>query len=334
MSIAKKINIFLALFFVITMVFTTLIMGYYFLPHGDHGEETTFRVENKDTLRHIAGKLFVEDYIILPELYMLITKLSGNGRALRAGEFTLPPNPSPYRINSVLTKGVSKLYSITLIEGKEVADYILALKNAGFKHDSDVASLIKKYHGKQGWLAPNTYHYPKNSSIETVLQDVEAKQRQLLDQHWQARAKGLPYKNAEQALIMASMIEKESGNLAEKPLIAGVFINRLKLRMRLQSDPTVIYGVTDYNNRKNYVIKKSDLKNNNPYNTYVNYGLPPKPICNPSESAIRAALNPQETTYLYFVAKPIDLGEKGHNFATTIHEHNRNVALYRKSLKR
>ncbi len=178
----------------------------------------------------------------------------------------------------------------------------------------------------EGWFAPNTYFYTQGSTDKDILSDLYRRQKAILTKEWNNRAEGLPYKTPYEALIMASIIEKETGLVEERPLIAGVFLNRLKHNMRLQTDPTIIYGMGE---RYDGNIRKKDIAEKTPYNTYQINGLPPTPIASPSEGAIHSALHPAKTDALFFVAT----GDGGHKFSKTYVEHQQAVAEYLKVIK-
>ena len=177
----------------------------------------------------------------------------------------------------------------------------------------------------EGSLAPDTYQLSKGGDRNQILAQMAARQETILVEEWEARPFGLPYETPEEALIMASIVEKETGVAGERPQVASVFVNRLRQGMRLQTDPTVIYGVTNGQGILDRGLRRSELDAETPYNTYRIDGLPPTPIANPGRAAINAALNPDDTDYLYFVAD----GTGGHTFSRTLEEHNAAVARWR-----
>ena len=178
---------------------------------------------------------------------------------------------------------------------------------------------------REGWLAPDSYSVQRGADRQDLLAEMEARQERILTELWENRAEGLPYESPEEALIMASIVEKETGVADERRQVASVFVNRLEVPMRLQTDPTVIYGITMGQGTLGRGLRRSELDTTTPYNTYRIDGLPPTPIANPGRAAIAAALNPDDTPYLYFVAN----GTGGHTFSTNLADHNRAVARWR-----
>jgi len=181
----------------------------------------------------------------------------------------------------------------------------------------------------EGLLAPDSYQVSAGDQVADLLDDMRAAQEAALNAAWASRADGLPLNSPEEALILASIIEKEASTSDERFDVASVFINRLNQGMRLQTDPTVIYGVTEGRGVLGRGLRQSELRAENPWNTYVISGLPATPIANPGRGSIEAALNPSDTDYIFFVAKTLDPRD-GHNFAVTLAEHNANVAIYRR----
>lgn len=177
----------------------------------------------------------------------------------------------------------------------------------------------------EGSLAPQNYAVSSGTEVQSILDEMQSRQETILSEAWAERADGLPYESPEEALIMASIVEKETGVPEERPQVASVFLNRIEQGMRLQTDPTVIYGITEGQGVLGRGIRQSELREATPYNTYVIEGLPPTPIANPGAASIEAALNPAETDYIFFVAD----GTGGHVFADNLQEHNRNVARWR-----
>ena len=210
-------------------------------------------------------------------------------------------------------------WRVTLVEGVTSWQVVEALKRADFLQGTIAAVPA------EGTLAPDSYEVDRGADRQALLDQMAAKQTLILADLWAARADGLPYQTPQEALIMASIVEKETGVPEERTRVASVFLNRLAQGMRLQTDPTVIYGITKGEGVLGRGLRQSELRRETPYNTYVIDGLPPTPIANPGRLSIEAALNPDTTPYLFFVAD----GSGGHAFAETLAAHNENVAKWR-----
>lgn len=210
-------------------------------------------------------------------------------------------------------------FRITLAEGVTSWQVVEELKAAEFL-TGDIAEVPP-----EGALLPDSYEVDRESSRADLVAKMQSQQAEVFAKLWEERAENLPYDTPEEALIMASIVEKETGVAEERPRVASVFVNRLRQGMRLQTDPTVIYGITEGKGPLGRGLRQSELRAETPYNTYVIDGLPPTPIANPGREAIMAALNPESTEYLFFVAD----GTGGHAFAKTLQEHNENVARWR-----
>ncbi len=214
-------------------------------------------------------------------------------------------------------------YRVVISEGVTSWQVVQALNSLEFM-DGQVAEIPP-----EGMLAPNSYQVRPGDSVADLLAEMESAQARILATAWAERADGLPLASPEEALILASIIEKEASTSDERFDVASVFVNRLNQGMRLQTDPTVIYGVTEGKGVLGRGLRQSELRAETPWNTYVIDGLPATPIANPGAATIEAALNPGETDYIFFVAKTLDPSD-GHNFAVTLDEHNANVAIYRR----
>ncbi|MBE0359526.1 endolytic transglycosylase MltG [Pseudoalteromonas aliena] len=257
--------------------------------------------------------------------YQIIAKLDPTLTDLKAGLYVLS-NTSVISNIKKINQGQQVSFSFTIIEGQALRDVLAAIKNTtNLKNDLNIEQLSQQILSSdihlEGWLFPDTYHYHNNDTASSVLKRAAQKMQQTLDDAWQQRAQNLPYNSAYEVLIMASIIEKETGLASERPLIASAFVNRLNTNMRLQTDPTVIYGLGENFDGD---IKRKDLRDYTPYNTYRIKGLPPTPIAMPSKAAILAAVNPPHSEYVYFVAK----GDGSHQFSTTLKQHNAAVKTY------
>lgn len=283
------------------------------------------------SFKQIANSLKEKNIIKYVWAFSLIAKLRGKDRAIMAGEYELSPAMSPEKILDTLVSGKMHLRKVTLKEGVSIWELGDLLQEAAILDKMEIEPLltnpviIKELgipgSSLEGYLFPETYQFPKGISARKVIEAMNDE----FSEHWtgeyEARAKELGFTKHE-IVTLASIIEKETGKKEEMPRVSSVFHNRLKKEMRLQADPTVIYGIANYDGN----IRKEDLTTPSPYNTYVILGLPPGPIANPGADALRAALYPSATNNLYFVAD----GSGNHFFSATLEEHNRAVSLYQK----
>ena len=286
-------------------------------------------IQPKSGLRSIAKQLVKQGVLNDPWRFILIAKLLNKQSYLQAGNYTLNKNVSPYQLLLSLNHGKTTQGSITFIEGRTFAQmHEKIIKNEAIKQtitglsESEMMKLMgSDYRVAEGLFFPDTFYFDRNTADTVILKRSYDAMRSKLAKAWEGRDTNLPYKNSYQALIMASIIEKETGKASERPMIAGVFINRLRIGMRLQTDPTVIYGMGA---RYEGNIRKKDLLADTPYNTYTRDGLPPTPIAMPGIAAIDAALHPEKTKALYFVGK----GDGSHVFSNNLVEHNLAVVRY------
>jgi len=272
--------------------------------------------------------------------FKLMFALSPRLGELKVGHYHVPAKATPTQLFTVLTSGVEKQFAITFIEGSTFEEWLNILSQhprinyseqrinnyvASFSA-SVVDEQIYRYARVEGQFFPDTYHFNANTKAVDLLQRANKTLTTKLDILWQNRQVDVPLKNKHEALVMASIIEKETGIASERETIASAFTNRLNRKMRLQTDPTVIYGAADdYNGDITY----KHLRHKNVYNTYHIKGLPPTPIAMPSEGAIAAALHPADTPYIYFVAS----GDGGHVFSTNLKDHNRALQRYLQRIK-
>ena len=270
-------------------------------------------------LERIANTLITNGVVQHPRIVALGAKLSGEARSLKAGEYRFPEGVSPRDVVAILKSGQTVVRRLTLAEGLTVSQVVEKLMA------SDGLSGAIPSLPDEGSLLPETYHFSHGDDRVGLLARMADGMSGLLAELWPNRTPNLPYSTVREAVVLASIIERETAVNDERGVIAGVFVNRLRLGMRLQSDPTVAYGIAPSGLGR--PLTRADLATPSPYNTYVIKGLPPAPICNPGASSIRAALNPTKTNYLYFVAD----GTGGHAFAKTLSEHNNNVAKWRRS---
>ena len=293
---------------------------------GPAAEARVFEVRAGESLVSVASRLEAEGIIVDDRLMRLKARLDGVETAVKAGEFEVPARASVSTVLDTLVEGDAIQYRITIPEGRTTAQ-ALAIIAA----DEVLTGEMPETAPEEGVLLPDTYLFTRGTTRAELIERMQAAQDDLLDELWPERAGDIPVETREAAVILASVVEKEAGSMEEIGLVAGVFTNRLRRGIPLQSDPTVIYGVSKgeplYNRRgERRTLYRSELDRETPWNTYKIPGLPATPICNPGRAAIAAVLDPPETDYLFFVAD----GTGGHAFAETLAEHNRNVAAYRR----
>lgn len=290
-----------------------------------------FSVERGASLTQASLDLEAAGVLQHPGLFVLIARLRGLAGEIKAGSYALDSPATPMTLLRKITVGDTVLGKLTIVEGWRFADMRRAVNaHAGLRHDTASMTdgeLLKAVGAPQahpeGLFFPDTYFFDLGSSDLAIYRRAFAAMNTLLETQWPQRMAGLPYRSAYEALTMASIIEKETGAPEERPLIAAVFVNRLRIGMRLQTDPTVIYGLGA---RFDGNLRKTDLQTDTPYNTYTRGGLPPTPIALPGAEAVRAALHPESSRALYFVAK----GNGRHVFSDNLDAHNRAVYRYQK----
>lgn len=292
-----------------------------------------YQVRPGTHVRQIASELAARDVLQAPLYLRLYARLSGLAPRLKAGEYRLTPGLTPRGLLALLVSGRTVQYPLTLLEGWTFAQVRQALAAqpqlvqtlAGQDDAALMAALGHAGQHPEGRFFPDTYHFPRGTTDLDFLRRAYDRMQQVLAAEWQGRAEGLPLDSPEQALALASIVEKETGVADERARIAGVFVRRLQRGMRLQTDPTVIYGLGEGFDGN---LRRRDLLHDTPYNTYTRAGLPPTPICLPGEAAIHAALHPADGRALYFVAR----GDGSHQFSATLEAHN--AAVRRYQLKR
>ncbi|MDG1027065.1 MAG: endolytic transglycosylase MltG [Gammaproteobacteria bacterium] len=281
------------------------------------------------SLSRVAAELAEAGFLRSPTIFKLMARVQGVENSIRTGEYELQPGITPVQLLAKIVNGESVQYRITLVEGWTFEQALQAIWSADNLVPSLVGLSIAEVsagmnlgrENPEGLLYPDTYFYTKGTSDIELLLRASKKLNTVLSAAWAARLGELPYADQYEALTMASIIEKESASNSERGLIGAVFVSRMELGMRLQSDPTVIYGMGD---RYAGNIRREDLSEQTPYNTYRIDGLPPTPIALSGEESIVAALNPEQTDYLYFVAK----GDGSHHFSRSLDEHNAAVREY------
>lgn len=296
---------------------------------GPLNEDKITFIERGQSVQSIASLLYQDNIISSPLLFRVAAKLTDQETKLQAGEYLFPVGISMDRVLTTLSEGQIYYRQFTIPEGLTSWQVVQRL-NAMTELEGKIETIPA-----EGSLLPETYNFSKGDTKAKKIKRMEEDMINTLNTLWEKRQPDLPIKNKKEALILASIVEKETSVAGERQKVAGVFINRLKIGMPLQTDPTVIYALTKGEIQDDGLgplgrrLLRKDLKYDSPYNTYVYPGLPPGPIANPGRASIEAVLNPDTHNYLYFVAD----GTGGHAFAKTLKGHNQNVAKWRKIRK-
>lgn len=297
---------------------------------------TVYEVPQGAALNGVLRDLEKKGLIKYPRELSFWLRYSRPGYTLKAGEYELKPGMTPVELIELLNSGRVLLHGVTVVEGATFADFERVLAANEFVRMSSprlrAADVMKKLGAAnvypEGYFFPDTYRFPKGTTDFELYAQAYQRMKTELDRAWGERNPALPLANAYEALILASIVEKETALGSERPAIAGVFVDRLRKGMRLQTDPTVIYGIgAAYDGN----IRKADLLRDTPYNTYTRAGLPPTPICLPGLESLKAATNPKTTGALYFVAT--GKGDGSHYFSKTLEEHNEAVKRYLRTLR-
>ncbi len=299
------------------------------LPIGHQPRQ--FSLKAGSSLRSAAQQMTEAGVLSSPELFVILARLLGEEGNVKAGNYEVDPPLTPHGLLRKVTRGDYTLVAITFPEGwtfrqmRKALDEHAAVKHeiAGLKDAEIQQRLSINEPSPEGWFFPDTYHFSHGTSDLVILRRAHRLMQSHLGAQWEQRAQDLPLANPYEALILASIIEKETGKAEERPLIAAVFVNRLRRGMRLQADPTVIYGMGESFDGN---LRKRDLVTDTPYNTYTRVGLPPTPIAMPGLAALTVALNPAKSDVLYFVSK----GDGSSLFSRTLGEHDRAVTKYQK----
>jgi len=310
--------------FILSLIFFLggSVFSFYSLLYeqNDVSESTVILVEKGENLTQIARRLKQENLLNSIAVFKAAVRLSGKSSSLKAGEYRIPAYASAKEILDILVSGQTVVRRVTIPEGKTSRQiFDLLAQTPGLT--GDLPDLPPN-----GTLLPETYVFSYGSPRKVIVERMLSGMHRTIDELWPDRDDDLPYTTKEEALVLASIIEKETSIGSERPRIAGVFINRLRKGMRLQTDPTVIYAVTEGTMELRRRLTHKDLRTPHPFNTYMNKGLPPAPICNPGRESIQAVLRPQKTNEIYFVAD----GTGGHVFSRSFDEHRRNILNWKK----
>jgi UPF0755 protein len=322
---ARALKFLASLCMVIALAGAVVIAGWsqlntYLVEPGPAAEETVVVLPRGAGLAQIAAALVEARVIDHPWLFRLAVRVLDRDRRLKAGEYAFPAGATPRTVIVMLANGETVARRLTVAEGLTVAEIYQLLESVEAL-DGELPPPPE-----EGSLLPETYFYALGDSRDAMVRRMQDAMRATLDELWPQRAQDLPFRTRREALILASIVDKETGIADERHKVAAVFVNRLRRGMRLQADPTVIYGLTEGERQLGRELSRRDLEHDSAYNTYLIEGLPAGPIGNPGRASIEAVLNPAAVDYLYFVAD----GSGGHAFARTLEEHNRNVARWRK----
>lgn len=287
-----------------------------YLSPGPLVENKTVIIPHGTSTREISNLLASNGVISYPLVFRVAAKLV-SGDSLKSGEYEFTSGQSMADIMLIMHEGHSVVHLLTVAEGLTTTDIEALLKNTPAL-TGDVA------HVAEGSLLPETYRYSYGDSRNSIINRMQKDMQETLNSLWEKRDPAIPLKSAKEAVVLASLIEKETGKAIERPRIAGVFYNRLRTNMRLQSDPTVIYAITLAKGPMSRELVHDDMAFPSPFNTYVSDGLPPEPICNPGRASIEAALHPEQNEFIYFVAD----GTGGHVFSKDLAQHNQNVTKW------
>lgn len=301
----------------------------------DIQQDTFFTLKPGTGRLALGGQLYEEKLITRPRVFQWLLRLEPELAQFKAGTYLLLPGMTVREMMQLLASGKEIQLPIRFIEGMRLSDLLKQIRTAPFiQHtlkDDSYATVAKALgvddpNKLEGWFYPDTWMYTADTTDIALLKRAHQKMVKTVEETWKGRAKGLPYQTENELVTMASIIEKETALASERENVASVFMNRLRAGMRLQTDPTVIYGLGDmYNGR----LTRKHLETPTPYNTYVISGMPPGPIALPSKASLQAAAHPSESPYYYFVAD----GKGGHTFSTNLTNHNKAVQVYIKSLK-
>lgn len=311
------------------------VYAYYRLPYDDEGRPVRIVVAEGATLHQTAGLLRQEGVVRFPLLFASLARLLGKDREVQAGEYRFHTSMSPQEVLEMLCRGTVVLHKVTIPEGWTVKQIASALEQEGFATREEIltATRDKAFIGElgiegdslEGYLFPDTYHFSMGLDARQILRAMVLRFQEVYGPQMRDRQQEQG-RNLKEVVTLASIVEKETGSRDEKPLVASVLVNRLRRGMPLQCDPTVIYGIEDFDGN----LTREHLQTPNPYNSYLNKGLPPGPICNPGLDSLEAAIDPARTSYLYFVSR----NDGTHEFSSTLMDHNRAVESYQKGGKR
>ena len=332
MKVKKLLTISSAIFALLLLVlfgFFLDLVAYGNRPSTDRNQQTIFRVERGQSFQTVAANLHRRGLISHPQKFRILARIKGADKSIHTGEYLLSVDMSPNQILERMVTGKVRLHKFTVPEGYRIKQIAGIVEAAGLVSRTDFLQAatdgaVARQMGIEadtfeGYLFPDTYYFPKNATAAEIVAAMVSRLHSLFPDKWKTRAAEIGY-TLHQVLTLASIIEKETGTASERPIISSVFHNRLKKGMRLETDPTVIYGIQNFDGN----LTRRHLTTRTPYNTYKIRGLPPGPIASPGLAAIEAALFPADTPYLFFVSRK----DSTHQFSSTLAEHNRAIRKY------
>jgi len=294
-----------------------------------------FSLKAGSSLKSAARQMADEGVLHRPAVFVLMGRILGHAGRIKAGSYEFQPGLTPYALLQKITRGDVTLTAMTFTEGATFRQIRALLdENPKVKHETlglQASQILERLsiseNSPEGWFFPDTYYFSEGTADIAILRRAHRRMQQQLASQWEGRAADLPLATPYEALILASIVEKETGRSEDRPMVAAVFVNRLRRGMLLQADPTVIYGLGEAFDGN---LRKRDLLADTPYNTYTRGGLPPTPIAMPGLASLAAVLNPPDTDALYFVSR----GDGSSHFSNTLTEHDRAVTKYQRSGKR
>ena len=332
LSVRSRLLLPAVLLLISTLLALALAQQYLYRPLPTLPAERAFEIESGTPLARLSRELHDQGIIEYPFLFNLLARIKGFEQSIRQGEYELPAGATPDELLTLFVTGRTRQYRLTLIEGWTFAQALDEIQGSegiepqllGMTSEAIAQAMNLDVAEPEGMIFPDTYFYATGDTDLQLLLRASARMRDILDREWESRSSGLPLASPYEALILASIVEKEAANREQRGLISGVFLRRLQSGMRLQSDPTVIYGL---GSRFDGDLRSADLNETTPFNTYRINGLPPTPIALAGLDSIRASLHPTDSDYLYFVGA----NNGNHHFSETLEEHNAAVDCYQRN---
>ena len=328
--------------FICTLLCAAVLSWFYLFsttPHTSAQSPVKIVITPGSSLRQVSSELVARDVITSQQMFEILARIMGNARSIKSGTYEFSEKLTPLHVLDRLQRGLVRLQPFTIPEGNTVFETARIIAASGLAQEKELLQKINdpdfikhldvNGHSLEGFLFPDTYFFSQETTPAAILNKMVERYHQVFAEEVKLSKKTSPLSEHE-IITLASLVEAETGQADERPLIAGVFLQRLKKGMRLECDPTVVYGQLLLDPLFKGRLRRRHLLQETPYNTYRNYGLPPGPICNPGRMAIRAVLQPAETNFLFFVSR----NDGSHQFSRTLREHNRAVNRYQRTRRR